>query len=271
MLSFPNCKINIGLSVVNRRDDGFHNLETIFYPLTRLHDALEIIPSQQPALYPSGKTVVGEKEDNLVWKAYQLLRNAFSGIIGDLDIHLLKAIPMGAGLGGGSSDAAFMLRLLNEYFELGLEREELIEYALQLGSDCPVFIYNTPQFARGRGEIMTPIAIDLSNYSMKLVCPDVHIATAKAFQMIKPQKPTFDLSTLPALPIAEWRDYVHNDFETPIFGQYPQLADIKQQLYNQGALYAAMSGTGSSLYGIFPKLHHVEILSSLPIQTFYFE
>lgn len=268
MLSFPNCKINIGLYITNRREDGYHDLDTVFYPLTSLHDALEIIPAEHAALHISGRTVSGNKGDNLVWKAYKLLQTVFPDSIGELDIYLLKAIPMGAGLGGGSADGAFMLQLLNDYFELGLDKEQLIVYALQLGSDCPFFIQNSPQYATGRGEVMKPLPIDLSNYSIRLVCPDVHISTAKAFQMITPRKAAFDLNKLVDIPITEWQNHVVNDFEQPVFDQYPVLADIKQQLYNQGALYASMSGTGSTIYGIFSKHQKVDLNISGDVSVF---
>ena len=268
MLSFPNCKINIGLYITNRRTDGYHDLETIFYPITSLHDALEIIPAEQAALHISGKAVQGDKEDNIVWKAYKLLQRDFPDKIGELEIHLLKAIPMGAGLGGGSADGAFMLKLLNDYFELGISTEQVIDYALRLGSDCPFFIHNSPQFANGRGELMQPSDIDLSNYSIVLVCPDVHISTAKAFQMITPRKAPFDLKTLTDVPVAEWKKIITNDFEQPVFEQHPVLAEIKQQLYNQGALYAAMSGSGSTLYGIFPKRQKMELKIVAEVDVF---
>jgi len=170
-----------------------------------------------------------------------------------LDIYLHKAIPMGAGIGGGSADGAFMLRLLNDFFALKLDNDSLAELALQLGSDCPFFIYNTPQFATGRGEQMTPIAIDLSGYSMQMICPDVHINTAKAFSRITPAPAPFDLQQLPLLPITQWKEQLVNDFEAPVFKAHPELGAIKEQLYAGGALYASMSGSGSTLFGIFEK------------------
>jgi 4-diphosphocytidyl-2-C-methyl-D-erythritol kinase len=192
-------------------------------------------------------------EENIVWKAYDILKRQFPDEIPTLDVYLHKAIPMGAGLGGGSADGAFMLKLLNDFCALHLDLAQLAAMALKLGSDCPFFIYNTPQFAKGRGEVMQPMAIDLSDYTIQLVCPTVHISTAKAFQMIRPKPASFDLKTLSNLPVRDWKGHVENDFEEPIFELHPALRDVKQQLYNQGALYASLSGSGSTIFGIFPK------------------
>lgn len=269
MLTFPNCKINIGLYITERRPDGYHNLETAFYPVA-LTDVLEVIPAATEEVYLYGKAVAGDKNDNLVWKAYRLLKDQFQQIP-ELDVHLLKSIPMGAGLGGGSADGAFMLRLLNDYCKLGLSNDELIQFALQLGSDCPFFIPNTPQFAQGRGEIMSPLDLDLSGYSIQLICPQVHISTAAAFKMITPKAVPFDLSKLPELPIEQWVEYISNDFEEPVFAQHPALSGIKQQLYIQGAIYASMSGSGSTIYGIFEKGRQAVIESSLSFESYYIQ
>lgn len=252
MLRFPNCKINLGLYIVSRREDGYHNLETVFYPVP-FCDALEIIPADAPQLFMSGMAVAGDVNTNLVWKAYQLLKEQFPGKVPALHIHLHKVIPMGAGLGGGSADGAFMLGMINDYCKLGLSKEALAEYALQLGSDCPFFVYNTPQYASGRGEDMEAITLNLSGYDLQLVCPQVHVSTAAAFKMIQPRPASFDLRKLGELPIAQWRDNIKNDFEGSVFQQYPQLAAIKQQLYDAGAVYAAMSGSGSAIFGIFER------------------
>ncbi len=268
MLCFPNCKINLGLYITRRREDGYHDLETVFYPLS-LHDAMEIVPATKTQLHMSGLTVAGNDHDNLVWKAYHLLHTSYPGKIPPLDIYLHKAIPMGAGLGGGSADGAYMLRLLNDYCNLGLTTKQLIAYALQLGSDCPFFIHNTPQFATGRGEVMNDILLNLSAYSIQLICPQVHVSTAKAFSMITPHPAAFDLRTLGSLPIEHWKDNISNDFETPVFTQYPALADIKQQFYDHGALYASMSGSGSSIFGIFPKTQKAEIKTDVAFKSIY--
>ncbi len=270
MLCFPNCKINIGLYVTRRRDDGYHDLETVFAPV-RVRDMLEVVPATTTQLHLSGLAVAGNNADNLVWKAYHLIKEKYSDKIPPLDIFLHKVIPMGAGLGGGSADGAFMLRLLNDSFALGLSNTELATMALTLGSDCPFFIYNNPQFATGRGELMTDIDLDLSAYSILLVCPRVHVATGAAFGMLTPRPAPIDLRTLPQLPITEWRTKVSNDFEAPVFAQHPALAAIKQQLYDGGSLYASMSGSGSALYGIFQKGERATISADVAFDSFYVE
>ncbi len=236
-------KINLGLYITARRPDGYHDLETVFYPVP-VQDSLEVVPSEQTSLHISGLEVAGNKEDNLVWKAYAMLQKAFPDKVPPLDIYINKTIPMGAGLGGGSADGAFMLQLVNDHCKLGLDKTTLAEMALQLGSDCPYFIYNAPMYATGRGEDLQPIDVSLKGYSIQLICPQVHVSTVAAFKMITPQPAPFDLRQLGALPIAEWKGHINNDFEIPVFQQHPMLADIKQQLYAGGALYAAMSGSG---------------------------
>ncbi len=252
MLCFPNCKINIGLFVTRRRDDGYHDLETLFYPVN-FCDTLEVVPATQSVLHLSGVKLGGDTRDNLVWQALLLLRERFPKQIPELAIYLHKVIPMGAGLGGGSADGAFMLRLLNDYGNLGLTKPEMAELALQLGSDCPFFIYNTPQMAAGRGEKMEDISLDLSAYSIQLICPKIHVSTKDAFSMIVPNPAPFDLRDISKLPPEQWRDIIKNDFETTVFARHAALPMIKEQLYAQGAVYASMSGSGSAIYGIFPK------------------
>lgn len=237
MLAFPNCKINLGLYITKRREDGYHDLETVFYPL-KLKESLEIVPSKKTSLHVTGLPVAGKPENNLVWKAYKLLEDKFPGKLPSFDIYLHKVIPMGAGLGGGSANGAFMLQLLNDYCGLGLSKEQLCELALQLGSDCPFFIHNTPHFATGRGEKMSPVQIDLSNYSIQLICPEIHVSTAEAFKAITPDRAPFNLRNLHKLPVEEWREFIGNDFEAPVFKKHPELAIIKSELYEQGALYA---------------------------------
>lgn len=267
MVCFPNCKLNIGLYITSKRADGYHNLETIFYPVKGLKDVLEVVPTETTTIALHGKTVAGDMHDNLVWKAYQLLKQDFPNIPA-LSIHLLKNIPMGAGMGGGSADGAFMIRLLNDYSALGLTNEAMISYALQLGSDCPFFIENTPQYATGRGEVMQPVGIDLSAYSIQLICPQVHVSTAAAFKMITPKPAPFNLQKLPGVLIEQWKDVVSNDFEAPVFAQHPELAAIKEQLYAQGAIYAAMSGSGSTVYGIFAKGQKATINTHLTYEEY---
>jgi len=274
MISFPNAKINIGLYITNRRGDGYHDLETVFYPIKSLHDALEIVPAKgtDTKLHINGKTIAGGVEHNLVWKAYELMKQRFPAKVQPLDLYLLKNIPMGAGLGGGSADGAFMLKLLNDFCRLELGNDALADMALQLGSDCPFFIYNTPQYATGRGEQMSALPlVDLSAYSIQIICPEVHISTKAAFGMITPRKPLFDLRRLPELPVEQWKGNISNDFEDPVFMQHPELLSIKQQLYEQGAVYASMSGSGSALYGIFEKGKKVSINTSLKYSSHFME
>lgn len=256
MICFPNCKINLGLSIIRKRDDGYHDLETVFYPLKGgdFNDVLEIVPAAgEPQLHISGIAIAGNKENNLVWKAYKLLQDLNPGKVAPLDIYLHKALPMGAGIGGGSADGAYMLQLVNDYCHLGLSTAQLAAYALFLGSDCPFFIYNTPQFAKGRGEQLQAVDVNLSGYTIQLICPEVHISTRDAFSQITPQPASFDLHCIGELPVTEWKHQITNDFEKSVFAKHPQLASIKQQLYEQGAVYASMTGTGAAVYGIFPR------------------
>jgi 4-diphosphocytidyl-2-C-methyl-D-erythritol kinase len=256
MLRFPNAKINLGLHITQKREDGFHDLETIFYPVKTMRDALEFVPAsdvgtRRGAFYPSGLPVGGEEQTNLVYRAYKLMQERFPEKVPQLDIYLHKAIPMGAGLGGGSADAAFALQMINDMCSLGLVGEDLEAMALELGSDCPFFIRNTPQYAMGRGERMEPVAIDLSGYRIEVVCPEVHVSTRAAFSRVMPKPSTFDLRTLPQVPVAEWKDVLKNDFEESVFVQFPEIAAVKEKLYADGAVYAAMSGSGSAVYGLF--------------------
>jgi len=250
MICFPNAKINLGLNIVSKRSDGYHNLETIFYPLP-IQDALEVIPSngESDTFSESGIKSGSLPEDNLVMKALLLMREYYS--IPPVDIHLLKNIPTGAGLGGGSADASFMLRLLNEKFFLRLSDNELSRLAVRLGADCPYFIYNRPMFATGIGEQLHDISVSLRNYYTVLIKPDIHIPTRDAFALIEPKKPELSLKDIAIFPVSDWRDSMCNDFEDSIFPQYPEIANIKQRLYDLGAVYASMSGSGSSVYGIF--------------------
>jgi 4-diphosphocytidyl-2-C-methyl-D-erythritol kinase len=270
MIVFPNCKINLGLYISAKRPDGYHNLETVFYPLA-LREPLEIVESTSTQIHISGKEISGIAADNLIMKAYHLLKTHFPHKVMDYAIYLHKVLPMGAGLGGGSSDAAFMLMLINRHAALGLNDAQLAQYALQLGSDCPFFIYNRPMLAKGRGEQLEPIALDLSAYAIHLICPKLHIATADAFKKVIPRPAPVNLAILPTIPISQWRELLSNDFESPLFALHPVLNQIKQALYNAGALYAAMSGSGSSLYGIFPKGTKASISTPIQAEQFYLE
>jgi len=257
MIQFPNCKINLGLSIIAKRNDGYHELETVFYPVS-LKDIVEVIRASDPntpvQFTSTGIEVPGEIPNNLCVKAYNLLKAAYP-TLPPVKIHLHKHIPMGAGLGGGSSDATAVLKLLNQVFNLSLTQTQLINYAAQLGSDCPFFVFNTPCYATGRGEILKPIQVDLSNYSIALIHPGVHIATSWAFQQLAPHNKEKSIATIIAQDIETWKQELVNDFEAPIFIANPLLAAIKSSLYNDGAIYASMSGSGSSLFGIFPKGH----------------
>ncbi len=266
MIVFPNAKINLGLHIVDKRADGYHNLETIFYPIP-WNDALEIHLSDNdaPLLQSYGKPIPSQSSNNLCIKAWQLLHQHFQ--IPPVNIHLLKAIPMGAGLGGGSSNAAFTLIALNRLFRLQLSSEQLIEFAAVLGSDCAFFIHNQPCRATGRGEILHPLSLSLKGYQLVLVHPGIHIPTPWAFQQITPQTPAFNLSELSALPLQEWRNVLTNQFEPPVFKAYPAIEAIKATLYEQGALYAALSGSGSCCFGIFPHDFRVSATSFEAFET----
>ena len=284
MIAFPNAKINIGLNVVAKRTDGYHDIETVFYPVL-LQDALEIKPMRplDPAqlrkhleagllvqpddvfmpyrLFPkkedipccslemTGNEFPFKAADNLVVKAYLMLQQDFD--LPSIDIKLHKHIPSGAGLGGGSSDCAFMISLLNRRFNLRMRDSMMERYAARLGSDCAFFISNTPSIATGRGEILNPISLSLKGYTILLVKPDVSVSTAEAYAGVTPHKPETALADAVMRPVSEWKDYVFNDFEPSVFAKYPLLGEIKQKLYALGAEYAAMTGSGSTVYGIF--------------------
>src|SRR6218665_1374321 len=251
MVRFPNCKINIGLHIASKREDGYHNLQTIFYPIA-IRDTVEIIVSQNnaPVSYShSGINIFSREENNLCIKAYHLLKKNFSQLP-PVAIHLHKTIPMGAGLGGGSADASFVLMMLNEMFELNLSKQQLLDYSLELGSDCPFFIVNKPSYATGRGEILEPVNLNLSSYKIVIVNPGIHVNTGMAFKHIRVGEHTGDLRKLITLPVEQWKDAINNDFEKPVFELHPAIEAIKTILYQKGALYAAMSGSGSTVFGI---------------------
>lgn len=261
MIRFPIAKVNLGLNITKRRPDGYHDLETVFYPVWGLQDALEVIPKEkgETSLTEYGPTATFcPMEKNLVYKAYILLKDRFH--LPELDIHLLKAIPSQAGLGGGSADASFMLKGLNELFNLGLGKEELLSMALQLGADCPIFIDPKPSYAEGVGEILEPIPLDLSGYDIIIVKPDIAISTKEAFQGVTPKVPEKNAKDIVLnVPIKKWHSCLHNDFEDSLFPKYPVLSEIKEQLIQKGALYASMSGSGSSLFGIFERSEQVSM------------
>ena len=252
MITFPNAKINLGLNIVEKRPDGYHNLETVFYPVP-VEDALEVNiwneSTQKFRLHQAGLEIAGEAENNLVVKAYKLLDERFN--LPPVDIHLFKHIPSGAGLGGGSSDAAYMLKLLNEKFNLKLSDKNLEEYAARLGADCAFFIRNAPTYAEGIGNIFSPISLSLKGYQIVLVKPDIFVSTRDAFAQIKPHRQEIPLKEVIKQPIEEWKERMVNDFEESVFPQFPAIKEIKEKLYEAGAIYAAMTGSGSSVFGLF--------------------
>ncbi len=250
MIIFPNAKINIGLNVINRREDGYHNLETIFYPI-KINDVLEVIEADELSFESAGLEIPGRMEDNLCVKGYHLLKKDFD--LPPVKIFLYKHIPIGAGLGGGSADAAFFIRLLNEKFTLGLSDEQMIGYARVLGADCAFFIKNKPVFAMGIGDEMELIDLHLSKYKIALVMPPVHVSTGEAYRGVRPSVPERSLRELIQLPVSEWKNHIKNDFEESVFKNHPTIRGVKAALYQAGAIYASMSGSGASVFGIFEE------------------
>ena len=257
---YPNAKINIGLRVLERRPDGFHNLESLFYPID-VCDTLEIIGADEFKMVQYGITYPGDPNDNICVKAYNLLNKEFN--LAPVEIHLYKRVPVGAGLGGGSSDAAFTLITLNNLFNLNLSVKQIADYAAQLGSDCPFFVYNTPMLGEGRGELLSPVTVPaLDGYEIRMVFPPVFVSTVDAYRGIIPQNireqngekiDKTPLVELLQLPVEQWKDLIVNDFETTVFAKYPELIAYKEQLYRDGAIYASMSGSGSAMFGLFSK------------------
>jgi len=251
MITFPNCKINLGLNVLGKRSDGYHDIESVFFPV-QIKDGIEIIEKETFQFSTSGLPIEGDQEKNLCVKAYHLLKKDFPQLP-NVQIHLHKAIPMGAGLGGGSADGAFALNLLNKKFNLSLSENQLMNYALQLGSDCPFFILNKPCIAKGRGEILDQIDLDLSSFKIVIIHPNIHISTAWAFSNITPAIPKISIKEIIKQSIETWKEELKNDFEDAVFIQHPEIKNIKDGLYNAGAIYSSISGSGSAVYGIFEK------------------
>ena len=255
MLCFPNAKINIGLNILERRPDSFHNIETLFYPVP-LSDILEIIVDEDGGvskveLNITGLNVPGEKENNLCSKAYKILSEDFP--LPSVKIYLHKLIPMGAGLGGGSSDGAYTLVLLNKIFQLGLEPGRLKTYAARLGSDCTFFIDNKAAIGIEKGDVLKDVNINLRGHYLVIVKPGVSIPTPEAYAGVKPFITETPLIYLIKLPIRQWKEKIVNDFEKTVFTTYPKIKEIKDRLYLEGALYASMTGSGSAVYGIFEE------------------
>ena len=256
MIHFPIAKINLGLNVVNRRPDGYHDLETVFFPVP-ICDALEVLPMDDA--FPSkvdcdlkvtNIAIEGDEQRNLVVRAYQLLKQDFPQMP-RVHAHLHKAIPTQAGMGGGSSDCASMMMLLNKMFGLGLSDSQMISYAARLGADCAFFIVGRPAYAEGIGERLQPINLDLSGWHIAVVRPDIPVSTREAFSLITPRRPKKNCRDIVLQPVETWRDELTNDFEQSVFDLHPEIGAIKQQLYDMGATYAAMSGSGSALFGLF--------------------
>ena len=258
MITFPIAKINLGLNVVEKRPDGYHNLETVFYPVS-IRDALEVyemdpqFPSDADCdLKVTNIAIDGDERKNLVVRAYQLLKHDFPSMP-RVHAHLYKGIPTQAGMGGGSSDCAYMITLLNSMFGLGLSERRMTEYAAQLGADCAFFIASSPAYAEGIGERLQPIALNLSGWHIAIVRPAIPVSTGEAFSLITPRHPERNCRDIVMQPIESWRELLTNDFEKSVFALHPEIAAIKEQLYQMGAVYAAMSGSGSSVFGIFSQ------------------
>ena len=256
MITFPIAKINLGLNVVEKRSDGYHNLETVFYPV-RIKDALEVFemapdfPSPVDCdLKVTNIRIEGDEQKNLVVRAYNLLKQAFPNLP-RIHVHLYKGIPTQAGMGGGSSDCGYMITLLNEMFHLGLSEQQMINNAARLGADCAFFISSRPAYAEGIGEKLQPIALDLSGWYLAIVRPAIPVSTKEAFSLINPHHPAKNCRDVVMQPVETWRDALVNDFEQSVFALHPEIGAIKDRLYEMGAVYAAMSGSGSSLYGLF--------------------
>jgi 4-diphosphocytidyl-2-C-methyl-D-erythritol kinase len=248
MVNFPNAKINLGLYITNKRSDGYHDIVSCFYPIN-WEEPLEIIPSSEFLFTSSGIPVPGTTDTNLVVKAYELIKKNHK--IAPVAIHLHKVLPMGAGLGGGSSDAASALMLLNQLFKLNLTTEILLEYSSQLGSDCAFFILNEPCVARGRGELLHPIQLSLKGYFLLLIHPGIHISTQAAYQGVRPRPLEIPIEQIIEQDISKWKDSLINQFEEHLFIEVPALKTIKEKLYAMGAVYASMSGSGSAMFGLF--------------------
>lgn len=258
MIVFPNAKINIGLNIVSKRTDGYHNLETVFYPI-KTHDALEVVLSEEMAFMSSGINIPGDAANNLCLKAYALMKRDFD--LPPVKIHLHKNIPIGAGLGGGSADCGFFIKVLNEICNLNLSSEHLKNYARKLGADCAFFIDNKPVFAFDKGDQFEDLQLDLSAYYLVLIMPPVHVSTAEAYGGVQPKPAELDLKSALKLPVEEWKNQIKNDFERSVFQYHPEISSVKEALYQSGALYAAMSGSGASVFGLFskkPDLQHLE-------------
>jgi 4-diphosphocytidyl-2-C-methyl-D-erythritol kinase len=265
MIVFPNAKINIGINITARRPDGYHNIETIFHPV-RIVDALEALPGKELTFKASGLGIPGRTEDNLCIKAYHLIKKDYD--IPPVNFCLHKHIPIGAGLGGGSADAAFFIKLVDRQFSLGLSTEKMLDYARQLGADCAFFIESKPVFAYEKGDRFEPVSVDLSKYHIALAMPPAHVSTSEAYRGVKPAQPKQSLKELIALPLEEWKNCIKNDFEESVFKNHPAIRGVKAAMYEAGAVYASMSGSGASVFGIFNEKPDLSVLEEAN-QVFY--
>src|SRR3569833_1754980 len=266
MIVFPSAKINIGINITGRRPDGYHNIETDLYPLP-IYDALEALPGDELTFYSSGLEIPGRIEDNLCIKGYHLMSKDHD--LPPVNIHLLKHIPIGAGLGGGSANAAFFIKLINNLFDLKLTTEQMLDYARRLGADCAFFIENKPVFAFEKGDRFEDIQLDLSSYHITLVMPPAHVSTAEAYRGVKPSPVKQSLKELIQLLVTEWKRHIKNDFVESVFKNHAVIRGVKAALYEAGAVYASMSGSGASVFGIFsikPDLSELE----KTYQVFYY-
>jgi 4-diphosphocytidyl-2-C-methyl-D-erythritol kinase len=265
MICFPNAKINLGLYITEKRPDGFHNIQSVFYPVG-WNDALEIMETPHASndfkLHISGIPVPGTTEDNLLYKAYALMKEKYT--LPNITVYLHKALPMGAGLGGGSADAAFFINLLHTQFDLNLSEEERLNLARPLGSDCAFFIKNKPVYAYEKGDVFKDLELDLSRYYIALIFPNVHSNTKEAYSLVRPQQPQTNLWEIVQQPVSAWKASLVNDFERSIFAKYPVVEKTKQHLYDAGAVYASMSGSGSAVFGIFESLPEIGELAAFP-------
>lgn len=258
MLTFANAKINLGLFLTEKRSDGYHNLQTVFYPI-KIHDVVELVDADETSMLIKGIDIPGDATDNICFKAFKILQKDFD--LPNQQIVLLKNIPVGAGLGGGSADAAFLVKLANQKFNLGLSVEQMEDYVRPLGADCAFFVQNKPTYAFAKGDEFEELAIDLSAYHLVLIKPPLHVSTAQAYSKVNAKQPSTSLKDLIHLPLQDWQAHIFNDFEPSVFQQYPQIEQIKTKLYQAGAKFALMSGSGSSVFGIFEnevKLHDLE-------------
>lgn len=266
VIIFPNAKINLGLYITEKRPDGFHNIETTFYPVGWC-DVLEVIENNHSPvpfkLNLSGLNVQGNEDDNILYKTWQLIQKKY--MLPNLNVYLHKVIPMGAGLGGGSSDAAFFIQLLDQKFNLNIPNHEKINMARSLGSDCAFFIENKPVFASEKGDVFESLNLNLDQYHLLIIYPKLHSDTKLAYSQVRPKKPNVNLKYfLEQHSVQQWKDVIQNDFENSLFHQYPLIQDIKEKLYAEGALYASMSGSGSAVFGIFENIPELNWVNEFP-------